>query len=382
MSENYHLLAIIHSMKISLISLGLGLLAVPVIVLASPVIRSGETVTVGQDQMVTGDLYAVGGSVSISGAVEGDAFIASGAATINAPISADVLIAAGSVQIHAPVGDDVRAVGGEITLADEVVGDIVVAGGSLRILSTAVVHGDIIFYGGELTVEGAVDGSIFGSAESVRIDAAVRGNVELHAYEELVLGDRTHIDGYLTYESSKELVRSQNAVIVGDIQREEISLREATLSPEVFLFPLLMLLFAALTVYLLLRKRLPGMVRIISSNYGVNGLVGLAILGGVPFAVLILFVSVLGILAGLLLLTLYAAFVIFAYILASIVAGVWLMKLITKKEQVSAISVGVGVLLFQTLAFVPFIGFLAILALIAITMGSLAREAYSRFARL
>lgn len=356
-------------------------LSIPTVAYGSPVIRSGESVTIGQDQMVSGDLYTVGGSVSISGGVGGDVLAAAGVTTLNAPVEADVLLISGSAQIHGAVADDVRAVAGEVTLADEVGGDVVVVGGTLRILSTAVVHGDVIFFGGELIVEGPVGGSIFGSAENMRIDAAVRGSVEVHAYEELVIGDRAHIDGHVNYESSRELVRAQNAVIVGDVQHEKATLRDAAFAPETFLLPLLMLLFAGLLLYLLLKKRLPSMLRTFESNYGMHGLIGLAIISAVPFVIVILFVSVLGVFVGVLLAALYIALIVFSYVLASIAAGTWIMKRIFKSREVTVLSVGVGALLFQLLALVPLVGFLIILTLVAITVGGLARQLYFKIVR-
>ena len=351
---------------------------VPMLAFASPVIRSGESVTLGQDQKVAGDFYAVGGSIALSGEVEGDAYLAGGVATLNAPIGADAAVIAGTVQVHAPIGDDLRVVAGEVTLADTINGDVMVFGGSLHILSTAKVEGDIIFFGGELTVEGPVTGSLYGTAENIRVDAAVRGNIEVTAQNELVLGDRASIDGYVTYTSGHDIVRAQNAVVVGAIQKETIALKEAA-SPEAFLVPLFSLLFAAFTVYLLARKRLPQLIQSTSKRYGFNGVLGLAVLGGVPFVVVILSISVLGLMVGMFLLAVYAALVLFSFVVGSMVLGVWITKLLLKKNEISAMAVAIGVVVFQILLLIPYLGFLIVLAIVSIVLGSIVFQLYRRF---
>jgi cytoskeletal protein CcmA (bactofilin family) len=353
------------------------IISIPLSVLAAPVIRSGEAVTVGQDQMVAGDLYAVGGSVALSGAVQGDVYIGSGVATLNAPISADATVVSGTVQVHAPIGDDLRAAAGEVTLADAVSGDVVVMGGSLHVLSTASIEGDIIFFGGELTVEGPVEGSIFGSADAVRIDAAIGGNVEVTAYNELTLGDRANVEGAITYKSRHDLVRSQNSVVIGEIQKESLVLKDAV-SPEQFLVPFLMLLFAALALFLVAKRHLPPLVALTTKRYGLNGILGLAILGGMPFVATILMVSVLGFFAGLFLLLVYAALVLFSFIFGTIVIGVWAMKLLLKRGDISISAVVAGVILMQIALLIPYVGFLAALAIVAIVLGSLATALYRR----
>ena len=350
---------------------------IPSTTFASPVIRSGEKVTIGQDQVVTGDLYALGGSVALSGAVEGDVYVGAGVATLNAPIKADATVIAGTVQVHAPITDDLRVVAGEVTLANEVHGDVVVLGGTLHVLSTATITGDVIFFGGELTIEGPVKGSLFGSADIVRIDTAVGGNIELTAYNEIALGDRANVEGYVTYKSRHEIVRSQNAVVVGAIQKESIALKDAA-SPQEFLIPFFVLLFAALALFVLARKHLPPLVASTTKHYGQSGLIGLAILGGVPFVAVILFVSVFGFFVGLFLLAVYAALVMFSFALASIVVGVLVMRQLLKRGDVSLLSVGVGVLIMQVLLLIPYLGFLAVLALIAIVLGSVTTTIYQR----
>ncbi|NCN52355.1 hypothetical protein GW943_00900 [Candidatus Parcubacteria bacterium] len=352
------------------------LVALPVVVLAGPVIRTGESVTITNAQEVSDDLYGAGGTVSISGSVMGDAYLAGGTVVINAPISSDLVVAGGTVQVHAPVSDDVRVGGGEVVIADTVGGDVFVIGGVLRILSTAKITGDIIFFGGELIVEGPVAGSIFGSADSARIDTSIGGSIDIKTARALTLGDRAEVLGDIAYTGGAEMVRAQNAVVVGNIQHREQE--TPAFSGAGFVVPILIAMFAALTAFLVFRKQVTTVVRT-RGKYGVHGLIGLAALIVVPFVSLILSLSILGIYVGIFILLCYVALLIAAWVMSGIFLGTLCMEYILKKEnEVSLRSVLVGTLAFQVLILIPFIGPLLAIATFLVVLGSMSHMLYNR----
>ena len=349
-------------------------IAVPMAVYAGPVIRSGESVSIESDKVVEGDLYAVGGSVTLSGEVRGDAYIAGGNVTVNAPIDADLVIAGGSVNIHSSVADDVRIVGGSVTLAGSVEGDVLVTGGSLHILSTAEIKGDLIFAAGDIDVEGSVAGSLYGIVDSLRIDASIGGNIDISAGTGLTLGDRAEVLGDITYRARTDLVRAPNAVVVGTTQKETIA--DTTTPIEFYVIPLLTLLFAALTVFLLLRKRLDVFVIDTEQNYGTQGLIGLAVFLGIPFVGVILTLSVLGLLVGIAVLAVYVALLCAAWVATGIVLGTIAIRFVQKNTKVTLISVIVGVLVLEAVTFIPYIGPLLALAAFLTVLGGIARRLY------
>lgn len=88
------------------------LVCLPVFVEAGPIIRSGESVSIDADQVLKGDFYAGGASVSISGRAENDVYLAGGTVTVNAPVAEDLVVLGGVVQVHGEVTDDIRVAGG------------------------------------------------------------------------------------------------------------------------------------------------------------------------------------------------------------------------------------------------------------------------------
>lgn len=352
-------------------------LGVPFAVFADPVIRTGQSVSVEKGQVVEGDLYTVGGMITVSGEVQGDAYMAGGSVTLNAPVDADVALIGGTVQVHSPVGDDFRVIGGEVTLGEAVADDVVVIGGTLKILSTAKVGGDIIFFGDTLIIEGPVTGSVYGTSERVEIDSAIGGNIDMRATKEFRLGDKADIKGNISYRGNEEILRGQNAVVVGNIQQEKLPIEQVSF--EALLIPVFMALFAALTMFFLARRPLTAIVEKTHVSYGMQGLVGLAMFVAVPFVALVLMVSVLGIIAGVFLLASYVALVVASWVIGAIILGSFIMRFAMKDREVNLVSVIVGVVAFQILLLVPFVGFLAGFALMAIALGGISMRLYRVF---
>lgn len=346
------------------------LLLIPSFVFAGPILRSGDTVSVEANQVLEGDFYGFGSAVKISGPAEGDVYVGGGSITLNAPVQQDVTAVGGVVQLHGTVGDDVRIIGGEVVIAESVAGDVVVLGGTVNILSTATIEGDLLFYGNKLTIGGSVNGSVTGKAEEVRINTTVSGDVRITAARTLTLGEQAEILGNLEYTSAADLARAQGAVVVGDIQKREPK-AERELTAYSIVVPVLILLFAALTGFLLFKRHLEPIVKDTVVSYGMYGIIGLAAFFAIPFVSFILIASVLGMIVGFFLLFTYFLLLIGALVLAGIMIGSLVMRIFTKRVQVTIATVMLGTALLVILPFIPFAGPLALFAMVVISLGAL-----------
>ena len=125
-------------------------------------LRSGDAVTVPADEVVADDLYAVGGTVTVSGTVHGD-----------------LTTFAGNITVNGTVDGDLTAAGGTVSVTGTVTGDARVAGGTLMI--QGVVGEDVVATGGQVTLGGEIKGDLITSAGAVAMGANVAGNVEASA---------------------------------------------------------------------------------------------------------------------------------------------------------------------------------------------------------
>ncbi len=343
------------------------LIALPFAASASTVVRTGEVVSLAADQVVEGDFYGLGSTAAVSGEVTEDLLLFGGTVTVNGEVGADMAIVGGSVDIHGTVQDDVRVIGGTVVVAGTIEGNLVVVASELKVLSTAVIGGDLMFFGGSADLSGSVGNDVLGTSERLRIDGAVGGDVDVKVGS-VVVGDRAEISGRLSYDSAQELVRSQNAVIKGDIVRSE-----ATVAPENGLRSLvvafLVTLFASLVMFLLVKPFALRVVEQAEEHEWRSLLIGFGVVFLAPIASVILLVSTLGSLVGMLLIMTYFALLCLAFSLCGMVAGSYLMRFAKQSKTVSVITIALGTAVLFGLMFVPVLGPLVVMLLFMLTLG-------------
>ena len=138
-------------------------------------LRTGDNVTVPADESWDGDLYLLGGRVTVAGSVDGDLTVLGGQVDVSGTVTGDVLVAGGNVSIAGDVGGDARIAGGQINLGGTVAEDVAVTGGQVTVPAGGDIGGDLIVAGGQVTMSGSVGGSVEGSAGDYTSGGTVGG---------------------------------------------------------------------------------------------------------------------------------------------------------------------------------------------------------------
>jgi len=335
------------------------------------VVRTGQSVSLTEDQFVEGDLYAIGSTVNISGAISEDLIVAAGQVVLNGSVTDNAFLVALKTDIHGTVGDDLRIISGDTTIAEPIMGDLLVIGGSLRILSTASVSGDVLLFVTDATIEGSVGGDVLGTAMTLRIDAPVVGDIDVRV-DQLVVGDRAVVTGSVRYTSELLLTQSLNATVSGNIVRSDPVLLGSTPTIKAAVIPLLVLLFSVLTWYLVSKKTLTVVVNRAVSKSVRPFILGLVVMFLVPIAFVLLFVSMIGTLVSFVLLLGYALLIVLSLIAMSAVLGQFLLYIFDRpNQQLTLLSVIVGTVGIAFFMLLPIIGQVALLILLVITFGSI-----------
>ncbi len=350
------------------------LFLVPTIVWGASTMRTGEMISITPDQVVEDDFYGMGNAVVVSGSVVGDLLVAGGELTLNGKVGKDLAVLAGQVDVHGNVGDDARIVAGEVTIAGEINGDLVVIAQNLKVLSTAKVNGDILFFGSNADISGVVTGNILGANEKMRLDAEVGGGVDIST-NNFVLGDNSKIGDNVKYTSTHELIRAQNSQVTNDIVRNDPIYKEDNQIKN-FLIIFLVTLFASLVWFLFFRKLLQKIVLHSSEHLMRNFFIGFGIFFLLPIASLILIASTLGSLLGMFLLFSYALLVLASFITAGVIAGSFIGKLYPGSGDVPIVFIVLGVFASIGLIYIPVIGPVILIGLILLTLGSVATTLY------
>ncbi len=338
---------------------------------ARTVIRSGDTVSIAQDQLIKGDFYTGANIVNISGEIEEDLLAAGAEVTVNGQVGEDAFIIGGNVDIHGVVGDDLRVIGGDVIIAEPVRGDVFVVAGTVKVLSTASITGDLTVVGGSAEVAGPVEGRILGYMESLRIDAQVDGNVEVTATT-LVLGDKANVIGNVQYVSREQLTRSQSAVVEGEVVRNDPVVETSTTSVTALVLPVLVLLFSVALWYLLSRR----MLQRVTNRALMPGIrpiiLGLAVVLLTPFAISILLLSMLGSLVGFALFATYVLFLVLAIAAIPAVIGQLLMNVIQKGVQpINLLTLLLGSVVAFVCFFIPIVGPAVLFGFFLLAFGAL-----------
>jgi len=338
---------------------------------AQPVVRSGASVSVANDETVNGNFYSAANILNVSGTVDADMVSAGYQTTINGSVAGDALLIAARADVHGSIGDDLRVVAGVVTIAEPVMGDVLVIGGSVDILSTASVAGDVLIYAGRANIAGSVGGNIVGIVEDLKIDAQVVGDVDV-TVTSLTLGSRAVIDGSVKYTSTELLTQALEASVKGEMVKNDPVLPGRKLKLQSVLIPMLISLFSVLVWYLLGKSFLHRLVtRVISKNPRPI-LVGLTTLIFAPLAIGVLLVSVIGVLVGVIGLFGYVLLLLLSFVGAPIILGHALMKIFNQPTaNLSLVSLVVGVVAMMLLLLLPVIGSVILIGLMLLALGGI-----------
>lgn len=351
-------------------------------------VKGGEEYSLRQQDAVTGDLYVGAETASIAGTVRGDLVVGGGTVLYSGNTSGDILIGGGTVTVSGRTGDDIRIIGGTVIISGPVTGDVAVAGGQVRIESTAQISGDVLIGGGRVVVDGPVSGNVRVYGGQVDIESVIQGTVDVAA-DKLVIGPRAIIRGNLSYRSPQRAVISNSAVIDGKTIYKEtkdfatmgkISPREAVLA---FLglwliLKFVMTLLAALIIALLFGNLAHELVYRIVHEPWWSVLMGFALLVCIPVATMFIFMTIVGVPIGILILLLYASFLLLSIPLAAITFGSWTIQMVKKESSISVNwqAALLGTLLYTALGFVPVIGWMLKLLFIFAVLGALSHYWY------
>jgi cytoskeletal protein CcmA (bactofilin family) len=350
----------------------------PLVVDATTVKRTGGNVSLASDEVVEGNFYAIGNSVSITGEVEGDAIIIGGNVTVAGTVGDDALITAGTVSVSGTIVDDLRIVAGEVTISGKVEGSLSIFAGRVKILSTSSIGGDVMIYGSDVVVEGEIEGFLYGTTDSLRIDGTVVAGVDVTT-QKLQLGNRSIVEGNLTYISHKDLARASEAQVGGTIVRNSPVAKEATFSFRALAMSFFILLFTVLVFYLIARGWAERFVAypMFNHQYALRAILFGFVFLFLPIAIAVLLASVLGALVGIVSLLVYLLILILAIPIMSLVMAKLLMKIL-KHKQLTLLHIVLAVVVVVLLANIPFAGFIALFSLYVFTLGVVISMLFSR----
>jgi cytoskeletal protein CcmA (bactofilin family) len=318
------------------------------------------------------DVLARGSEANVADSVAGDAILAGGDVHFSGSAGGDYLGAGGQQTIGGRIHGSLRAAGGEIHVTGSVDRNATIAGGNVELDSAAVVARNVYLVGGNVRVRGAVQGRLLATGGNVFLDGPVGSDVEVAAGG-LHLGPRAQIAGNLVYRVPAAKVRIDPGARVSGTTTA-LPVRRG---PGTFRVLWTLGFLVAGTVFVALLPRFAGEA---ADNLlvrpGRAALFGIGWLILVPIAIVIAFITIIGIPLGLLVMAMYAVLLYLGRVAVALWAGRLILGARARAgRQGLILNFLIGGLLLIILGVVPLVGgYLTLLATI-LGLGALVLSA-------
>ncbi|OGD98379.1 hypothetical protein A3A49_01420 [Candidatus Curtissbacteria bacterium RIFCSPLOWO2_01_FULL_38_11b] len=346
-------------------------------------IERQEIVLLPKDQVVNQDYFATGEKVTIAGIVNGDAYIAGGNLIIDGEINGDLLAAGGTVNIRGRVTDDVRVAAGQVIISGLVEGNVTVLGGSVNLENSAEIKGSLTSAAGNLSVFSPIGKGITAGAGDITIDSKISGNI-LTGVNSLTLNPNAEVNGNLTYVSERQANIQPGAKVSGKTthnlpQKPQEKDMEKILGG-IFLFFEIISFLAALIMGMLLLKFFPNYIKDLVNYLDNKPLksTGLGLLTAVvtPILIILLFITLVGIPASLMLLAAFLVSLYFSKIIFAMYIGQKATAILGRKWTVY-LSFLTGLMILYLFKIIPVVGFITTIVAVLAGTGAIVQAKFS-----
>ncbi len=322
---------------------------------AKPILRSGEKVSIEDNQETDDDLYISADHINFSGNALADVLMSGTKISFSGNIGEDLLVAGFQINGGGKVNGDLRIAAFEVDLSGQIEGDVFILANTVRIEPTAKINGDLVVYGGKVEVEGEVAGDVVGRIDYLSIDNKVGGNVAV-SVNNFILHDGAKISGDVRYTSNKLVIRNSNYNVEGKIIHNSPIVKDTENEVKSVTIAGLVFLFFVLIWYLLFRKSLDTMLDYIKHNWLTTFLTGIVISLLLPILIMLLFLTIIGLPLAIVLLLLYLLVLLLSIMFIPVILGKTMLLLFgrdKKDSKISLFTLLIGVISLMILNLLP-----------------------------
>ncbi len=358
----------------------LPLLALVILLAAAPAqaadLRKGETVIIASGDIINDDLYIAANRIVINGTVNGDVISIGGTININGKIDGSIIAIGSTIRIDGEVTRAVRIAGDDVNVSGSVGGDLVAAGNDIDITSATMVGHDLVFAGRTIRVDTPIGDSIKGIGTRLALNDGVGGDVKI-GVERLTIASTADIRGNLTYISENEAI-IQSGARIGGTTTHTIPEKAQYKFPDIGIWGkvigFLMTLITGIVIILIAPKRAAAVALSIKRKTLLSLGWGAIILFATPIAILVTFITVIGIPVGMISIVIYGLAIFLSQIAVGLFLGYWIIGSFSRVDSrsllVGAFALGFSILTLIKL--IQYIGFPLWLATVLFGIGAMA----------
>jgi len=337
--------------------------------------RHSDIVTVRANETVEDTLLAAGNIVRVEGVVNGDLLAFGGTVEVRGTVKGDLVSFAKRIVVSGTVEGNIFDCSDSLDLDGQLGHSLYGLMQSLRVNDRGRVGEGVVVGGGDITLEGEVTRSVNIYAGNADVSGSVGRDLDM-AGDNLTLTNTARIGGNLSAKvrDLKNVHIAEGATITGT---RDIKLRvkpNRFTHPKFYFFQAVWLAAAMLVGWLglvLFPSFVQASTHAVEAGWRSLGL-GIAILAGVPVAIILIAITLVGLPASLMLLMAYLA----AIYLAKIWVGAFLGQILLKPTGVTnsdwLLGLLLGLLILTVVRFVPYLGGLVHFGVVCLGLGAFA----------
>ena len=341
----------------------------------------GEIIVLPSTAVVNNDYFANGRSVEISGTVNGDVYVLGGQVFIDGDINGDVLVAGGSIEISGTVSKNVRLLAGQALITGHIGRNLTAVTATIELSPASTIGHNVVIVSGNTDLESKVGNNVRLYSSSVRITDNIKGKV-LAYVGNLRITSKVIIGGALEYWSNKNALIDPNAKIQGGVTHHPSFFYELFHSKILKglklgskLAALLMNFFYSFIIGLVMLRyfprRIDRTVEVLNRKPAQSLLAGIVLVFLLPITMLALLITILGVPFALTLLSL----TVVGFYTAKILSILWLSTHIFRKfefKKHKRLYFAFGLIVYFILTMIPYLGTVVAVAALLLGIGGAA----------
>ena len=359
------------------ISLFLAILFLPYLAAQAADLKTGNAVYVAKDQIVSGNLYAVGQTVTIDGTISGDLITAAQTINVNGRIDGDIIAAGQNITVNGEVGGNIRVAGSAINLNGSVSRNVNAFGANVILGSNTKIGWDALIMSATAEIRGEITGGLSGAVSQMLIAGKIGKDVNLkldgkNSAQKLVLASSAVIGGDLNYTAKNAAQIDPQAKISGQAHQTPPAAEKNQAAG--WLWRKLISIFSAIVVGLflvfVLAKITPKILKKIEENPSKTMLHGLIIMLILPPIALLLVFTVIGLPLAIIIGAWWLVATYVARIFTAILIGQLIFRYLFKHRRIALIwSLVLGITVLWLLFAIPYVGWIFVLVAIWLGIG-------------
>ena len=340
--------------------------------------RKNDTVTVGKEETVKTDLYAMGDRIRIEGTVDGDLFSFGTTVEVSGHVTGDVICFCQNLRISGQVDGNLRAMSNNITLTGAIDKSASTFTESMTIDPNGKIARNLTSFTKTLTLDGTLGRDLLTMFSKGTINGSIGGALRAKG-ENLTINNSASIGGPAKFEGDNPADVSSGAKLASPLEYKKMEhkahQRGSGFSVWTIIWAAAYILFG-----LVLLSLLPTFSREASSNVenvGASFGLGVLVVFAVPIAAVIACITVVGLFVGLATLFLWYGSLYFAQIVVGATVGQWILGRVADFWGLIGRMV-VGIVILRLAMAVPFLGMWIKFAVVIWGMGALSLAVYRR----